>query len=664
MMRGFIAAGLGLGIAAQLLVPIEVFAADPTGVAFDQPGPISIAEPAAAATDPSKLQQVRFAVVNGLPDASTLTLALVPASGIPATLATPFRPLAASSAACRVEPVPAGDPGDRLATISAPPGMTCPIALDVDPALQAKFSGTLIVTDPVSGTSDTIAITVSFDKEVPPPPSGALGKPLLDTIAVTAYTRPIVDRPTLAIDPAAANGVTPLLGSDGSVVIPKLEGGVLSFPDIPGAGEYKGSLVAPDLTAAAKVTLSVKDWWLLPLLVTIAGIVVGFIGQRWVTRIRPAWQFDGRLDALVDGERSSMAAERAWLDGLTRDDPPERKVIDVLGPDGALTQAVAAARVAFRTSDDPAARDKAFASDGSGWTALTAITDAADACRRLGRSGAEAYWRVADALASPDPVAARFAASAFPDEARLALRGGSFAALDELTTRQEARKSLQQQLDKAVTYIVEVARLRKLGADPARTADVEWVLAGLPALDDGSWAAVEVAAAAARATLPQVAHPALTRELVRWEAVRAGTGRSVGGDPAGPTATTAVPTANETPVQVGAAHSRAQRRDRGARVATALSTLWLTPVLGRLRPAWLIDRVWRDNRLQLGELGYIAFVFLTATLAGLNASYLGKATFGSLTDYATLFAWGLTATTVVELAKGTWLSRLLPSINA
>lgn len=664
MRRGLIAAPILYGLFSTWLTPTWALGAEPRGVQFDQEGPVSVsASRTSDGESPAPIQAVRFALINAAGGQANISLTLTPLSGPATEIVLPIS-LSGSGEACAVSPA---EGSSTSAEITAPAGAICSLVYQVDVSSPpGTYAATFVASDRSTGTADTLSVTVTI-KEAPSPSNAdpnqpVLTAPLPDPITLVGFSRsPWPDAPTIAIDPTSASSVTPLLGADGTVVATTYDDGQLTVPTVPAAGVYTGNLVKSDGTSAAKVTLTVKDWWVWPFLLTVIGVIAAFVGQRWTSRIRPRWVFEGRLEALRAQESAAKAREEEWLRKVRREtepaaDPPipGRSPIDVLGPngEGILSTALAKALEMFASYEDPAARDTAFAPDGDKWKNLTEICETAEACRTEGEDCIERYWRLSEALRQPPRLAKLFReTSIFSGDARVALDGDVFLQLADLKARRTARETLRRQLDRAVTYIVEAARLRKMGADSSKVANIEAQLARMSTSDESEWKKVESAAAEARNTLPtDAATSAIADEGRRlWTPIR---------QEAMPSALTALPASVSPPTHPKIPTAPAPTDLAGKAVAAA--KLAIRKLRSALRPGWLLDRIKQNGRVRWGEAVYVVFVFLVAILTAFNTSYVGKASFGSLADYLTLFVLAIGTTAVLELAKGTIVSRLLP----
>lgn len=642
MPRTWVASATVTTLLAIAIAPL-VIGAEPAGVIFDQAGPLTLSivhvesaagpspsgEPSASPTSssnglgstPSSEPQAvpaeaRFAIVNGSSARNTVNLYLTRSSS--SASAPPIgRPmLVENQAQCRAM---ARAPS-AIATVRMEGGAACSFVASVDTTTAiGTYAGTLIATGVSDGTTDQLAITITMAAAPAPAPSfdanrPVLGKPLPDPITISAEVfPPIGPRPAVQIDPTAASSVTALIASDGELVRATLVNGVLAIPDLPGPGSYSGALADSEGKSVAKVLLNVRHSWPVPLLVAVLGVVAGFIGQRWILRVKPRWELESRLDTIIGQAASDTAAERAWLADANNRWASSRDPLEIYrSPDnegrrgGVLGEAVDRAFATFPSLTDAAKRDELFGPIGSETKLMVAMVDDAAKARSVGRAANDLYWRIADAIALAD-------SSTWWQKTHRALRGGPTDTPSALADRYTLRKDAMDHLATADAYLDQIKQLRKNGAREALVKAIETELARMPGWDDDDWKPVRTAVAEALKTVP--------REVA--ESFRPA---DVGGGPE--------PEPQAAPV---------------GQPPVPPPGLWARFVDSL--PAPLRDR------LQVGDYAYVAFVLFAAVLTGMNTNYLSNAKFGSLADYATLFLWAIAATTVLELAKTVWVSR-------
>jgi hypothetical protein len=652
----------------------SALAVDPSGVTFDQDGSVSVSVSRPSPGASAATNELRFALINGSTSDTTIRLYAVAGSGEAAASKLPFGVVGGSGrpGGCVVTPAPDNGDTTLVATIGAPAGRTCPVAIPIDPSRGAvAYSGTLVATD-TSGATDTLGFTIAVADASPAKPSpsfdqakGVLESPLPDSVSLTAVSWRLVPRfwifdytlwfpvgaPVLQVDSAAAKSVTPLLGGDGTIVPAILDPDTrrLTIPTIPGPGTYTGSLVGSDGKAAAKLTLTVKDALPMPLLVLLIGVILGFLGQRYISYLRPRREFETQMKAFIDQARAATEREQAAIDGPANRYPlPHAKAISTYwGVDeGALGRVIREARALFISSGDPAARDTAFALDGPKMTPISKVLQDAEDARGAATTVSAYYWQVrSDLERSHQPC--DFESSVWHQQTVLLLQGGPVDNPARLEAVKTDRTTLAAKLATAEDYIERLGLLHRQGASDELVDAVRDALCLMVGWDEADWAPVDAAMAKAKARKAtsvwrrrHVPTQAMRAEsLNRAEPVPAARGRAPGGF---------------------GVLALAESFDIAGQLEGVLRQLLLVV-------RWLLLYVWHSSlieRLRSGESVYIAFVGFAAILTGLNLYYLTSASFGSLADYLTLFLWGLSASALVDLAKTPILARLAKSLPA
>jgi hypothetical protein len=515
-------------------------------------------------------------------------------------------------------------------------GGVCRFEVPIRSDAVAPAGGDVVLTALGQTGSDTL--TIAITAPAASPAAGALAAPLPDAVPMTGE-RLLFFLPapawssTLVIDPSAASGVTPLVGADGSVAVASLDAkGNLNLPTVPANGKYDGSLVKSD-KAVSKVALTVRDVWVMPLLVAILGVLAGYGVQTWVQQLRPLRDFRERLNRIARSESSAQDQEAKFIEGQGSKwvgDPASPLIILGSAPNpGILGWLIDDALARYEASPDLSARDD-FGPTGDEMKAINAVLKDARSARTLNPILNSAFDRVRTALQKDATQFERQWAGSTWRATVPSLIGGRYVDLDaDLTTLVADRTTARTQLARAERAIEIADRLRAAGASEAKVKAIATAIASMRAWDDDGWKAVDGAIAAA----------------AKVEARRDGGNLDL-------------------------APAEASSESQG--ILEAIVALWRMPFRGGalvtpatpsrgagigLRVSGFLANV--GARFQQSDLLYLAFVLAAGVAMAMTTNYVGKPTFGSLGEYLTLFLWGASASVIADLAKSIVLTRPL-----
>lgn len=383
---------------------------------------------------------------------------------------------------------------------------------------------------------------------------------------------------------------------------------------------------------AIRVTVEAKDGVLLPLIVLLGGIAVGFVVEWWLTRWRPQSLLDRRLGRLIyaaDSRRKRLDATMAQLFKDSR--PANLKILEgrawavpqiVTTDSGQVTRYyLTRAGKALETRLHNARTDPEralFGPDGDDFKALLADADTYAALVGDLREATSIVRSDFEDLRDQGPVALR---SLFDFECR----GWIIGDENDLAARHDAAAALKAAAEKFAEY-----RRRLRRAVDGATAD--------PELANKLRAHQRLLDATFRGDSDQI---------VWWDdalpKLEAGREALIAASPAS---------------APGAAEQPGITLDRPPAALTARPKLGSLPGVAPAEPAppWTATGgVLRT--VAFGRAGALigAINLLIVGAAGLSAGYLANATFGSAADYVTLALWGSTATAGLAL-----LRRLVP----
>jgi hypothetical protein len=595
-------ASAGALFALLLLGPIVAMASAP-GVQFVGPD-LTLSVPAGAPA------QFDITVVNGSSGRETLSIWSAPA-GAGASPAPPLN-VATGGGEPTVSTAPTTTAAVLLVSVpKVPAGKVITVHIDAGtPSTSASF--TLIVTS-TDGSTDkrTISIAVTPQTTTPSYPPGVvpLSTPMPATVVMRAVTFGIPSNPHVYVDPAVVSRVTPLYGADGQGVAPSYNPatGEITVPNLPGHGKYVGSIIGTDSKPASTLELDVRHGLLFPVIVVLLGLLAGFLVQSWLTAIRPTLALAIDTGELRERAATAIADERKRLDELGPNalvSPPEPvAVYGATVPSWLGTEidraATAVERAATADKADVAAKQR---------DALDAIYLAQGDVWATSDAIRAAFWRIPDGL--PPVDAAAFAAGPLAFEVSQALAGYTARSKDVFDATATAWNTLLAALGGLDDRVEELKRLATAGVPSADTAPLLARLARLP-----------------QSTGDEVT--TLAKDIrALWDKVP---------PPGGPRAALAGP----TELWISAPPTPSLSTTAGMHAGA--------PLLAAQPRAWLVA----------GDRVYLLSIALIAILTGLNTNYAPNATFGSSTDYLTLFLWGFSVELLGELVKGVW-GRLIP----
>jgi hypothetical protein len=409
-------------------------------------------------------------------------------------------------------------------------------------------------------------------------------------------------------------GPTYLSGDSGRVVVASMTGGKVTLDRLKAAGTYEGQLKSGDITTA--VTLKVRDLWVWPLLLLVAGVLAAGWMERRLTRERPAQHLEYILETLK--ARALDAQEKAGA-GL-RDLASGRFGHDVLflasGGDG--------------TEDGYLAkRSKAL---------LDAFVDAKADFER------ERFGPASDAVKDLDVKVGHFAAHL--DNTVTAARIALHLTEDK---DEDVREAFLTRLDPVLVQTL-IQETEVLDARKAEVADVLKKVREVKSLDDYIASLVALAddgeqrkwVSDLRNVVIGGADVAPNADLKTWrteaEKLRARLGGAVA--PAGALKSLAVVFPPATDGYPEATADRSTSPGDEVRASRA-------PVVPRQ------DAV--RHRLRTGDTRFVQASGVVVVLSGMAALYLNDDTFGTTLDYAAILLWAGATQQGINLVR-----RLLP----